>query len=98
MKHKKLQKKGPDDSDDLSDVPEGSDNLSFEDSSMNNEALSQSTANKAYTGYDVNSIVKDQSSFIPLATATTDLSRCDEDKEQEIEEEIDVVESDTENS
>ena len=97
MKHKKMQKKGQNDSDDLSDIQEGSDNVSFEENSTNPESQSKLSTVKQYTGYDISSLVKGQSSF-SQSPATSSLSRFHIDSEPENEEEIDVVESDVEKS
>lgn len=92
MKHKKLQKKGHNDSDDITELNEDSDSGTYEDQSAPRDDQ-QTTCNSSvkFSGYDVESLVKGQSSF--TSGCSNYHSNSDEDNE-----EIDVVEPDRENS
>jgi hypothetical protein len=94
MKHKKLQKKGHNDSDDVTELnDDDSDcgNYDEHSTSLDEERTSCSSSGK-FTRYDVESLVKGQSSF------TSGCSNYHANTDDEDNEEIDVVESDRENS
>lgn len=94
MKHKKLQKKGHSDSDDITEVnDDDSDSGTYDDNSGTlDDEQTTCTASAKFSRYDVESLVKGQSSF------TSGCSSYHVHTDEEDNEEIDVVESDRENS
>ncbi|XP_045208363.2 brain-specific homeobox protein homolog [Mercenaria mercenaria] len=94
MKHKKLQKKGHNDSDDVTEINEDdSDSGAYDEHSVSiDDEQTTCTTSGKFTRYDVESLVKGQSSF------TSGCSNYRANSDEEDNEEIDVVESDRENS
>jgi len=87
MKHKKMQKKGHDDSDEIDDI--GDDNEAiYEDSDKSHTDNVSNTAELKQTGYDVRKLVSETH----VLNADTSGYHSDDN------EEIDVVESDDDSS
>ena len=92
MKHKKLQKKTHNgDDNELSDHHEESDDVSYEDQSNLSDIPANATVPNKPKGFDVDSLVNHH------VARDLDETRACSDSEEE-NEEIDVVESDTEKS
>lgn len=92
MKHKKMQKKTHNgDENELSDHHEESDDVSYEDQSNLSDTQENATVPNKLSGYDVASLVTHHS----LRNASQDVACSDSDGDNE---EIDVVESDSEKS
>ena len=90
MKHKKMSKKTHNgDDNELSDHHEDCDDVSYEDQSNHSDIPTTATVPNKLSGFDVDSLVNNH------VSRELDVSRGCSDSEED-NEEIDVVESDTE--